>query len=231
MKTVGIIAAMNEELMSLRSRMEIDHVDNKIQTDFYIGKLFEHNAVIVRSGIGKVNAAACAQSLIDLYKPDYIINIGSAGGISDEISVGEIVIAEDLIQHDFDTTAFGTALGVIPRMEESCFKSGSGILDIAQAFSNANPETNIRFGRIASGDKFVATFEDKSMIRQMFKAICVEMEGAAIAQVCYMNHIPFAIIRGITDNADDNATGYYVKFLQKAVENTLDLVKYIIQNY
>ena len=130
MKTAGIIVAMNEELVYIRSMMEIIDSKNMLDTDFYTGKLGNTNVVLVRSGVGKVNAASCTQSLIDLHNVDYVINVGSAGAIDKNLNVGDVVIASDLVQHDFDASAFGDALGIIPRMEESYFKS-----DIINSFT------------------------------------------------------------------------------------------------
>jgi 5''-methylthioadenosine/S-adenosylhomocysteine nucleosidase len=232
MKTAGIIVAMNEELVYIRSMMEIIDSKNMLDTDFYTGKLGNTNVVLVRSGVGKVNAASCTQSLIDLHNVDYVINVGSAGAIDKNLNVGDVVIASDLVQHDFDASAFGDALGIIPRMEESYFKSDMRLLDIAKRFANENIlPVNFYFGRIASGDKFVSDDLQKELIYENFNAYCTEMEGAAVAQVCYLNNIPVIVIRTITDKADKNAIGYYKKFMSQATKNTCGIIKYILNEY
>ena len=232
MKTVGIIAAMNEEMIYLRSLMKITTSRNMLDTDFYVGKLFGKNTVLARSGIGKVNAASCTQSLIDLYNVDYIINVGAAGAIENGLNIGDVVIGTDLVQHDFDATAFGDALGIIPRMKESYFKCDAELLKIEKKFADENDiSVNFFVGRIASGDKFISNDADKKFISENFKAYCAEMEGAAVAQVCFLNNIPFIVLRTITDNANSSAIGYYKKFMNKVTRNTCDIIEYILNEY
>lgn len=225
MKTVGIIAAMPEELQHFLTHMQIES-QNK---NFYKGKLFETNTVLALSGIGKVNAAACTQMLIDTYKIDYIINIGAAGAINDKLKIGDIVAAKNLVQHDFDATAFNLQLGEIPRLQKIFFNCDKKILDTIKIFAEEKNLTDkIHFGTIATGDKFISSDIDKKFIEKNFQAYCTEMEGAAIAQVCFLNEIPFIAIRIITDNANDNAVENYKEFVNDATKNLFELVKFII---
>ncbi len=232
MNKIGIIAAMNEELVYLRSFMKVETSKNVLDTDFYTGNLFGKNVVLARSGIGKVNAASCAQYIIDLYNVDCVINVGAAGAIKKDLNIGDVVIADDLVQYDFDASAFGDALGIIPRMRESFFKCDKNFLEIAKKFadksSQDDPSVNYFVGRVASGDKFISSEADKKFIIDNFNACCAEMEGAAVAQVCFINKIPFIALRTITDNASESAIGYYKKFMSSVTRNTTEIIKYIL---
>ena len=224
-KTIGIIAAMEKEINHLKSSMQIKELKKTRVADFYFGTLFNKNIVLVRSGIGKVNAAACTQALIDLYATDCVINIGVGGGLDKKIKIGDIVVANDLVQYDFDTTAFGNALGIIPGLQESYFKCEQKMLDLIKKF---NSPQKIYFGRIVSGDKFISRTDEKEVLAKKFNACCTEMEGAAVAQVCYINSVPFVVIRTISDNADDSALSSYENFSDTVAQNNCELVKYIL---
>ena len=228
MKTVGIIAAMSEELQHFSAHMQLES-QNK---NFYKGKLFGVNTILAVSGIGKVNAAACTQMLIDTYKINYLINIGVAGAISDKLKIGDIVAAKNLVQHDFDATAFNLQLGEIPRLQKKFFNCDKKILGIIKNFAaEKNLTDKIHLGTIATGDKFVANDSAKRFIEKNFQAYGTEMEGAAIAQVCFLNEIPFAAIRIISDKSNSNAAENYKKFMSDATKNLFELVKFIISTH
>jgi len=227
-KTIGVIGAMEEEIITLKEQIDIISAKNIIGIDFYIGKMLGNNVVLVRSGIGKVNAAICTQILIDLYAVDYIINVGVAGAVDKSLKIGDIVICKDAVYHDFDTTVFGDAIGIIPRMNESFFKADDVIIKIAlEAASKQNK--NAIVGRIASGDQFVSNSDVKNKIWNNFKASCVEMEGAAIAHTCYLNKIPFSIIRSISDNAEEQNTVNYEQFFKESAVVAAAIVKNMIE--
>lgn len=229
MKTIGIIGAMEEEVLSIKSQMDIISVKNIIGLDFYMGKMSGNNAVLVRSGIGKVNAAICAQVLIDLYAVDYIINVGVAGSVSKELEIGDIVISKDAVYHDFDTSVFGDPIGTIPRMNESYFPADEELIKIAHdAAAETAVENSVVLGRIASGDQFVSSSEVKSNIWSNFKAFCVEMEGTAVAHTCYLNKIPFVIIRSISDKAEEGTTNNYEQFFKDSAEIAAKIVSKMI---
>lgn len=229
MKIIGIIGAMEEEIASLKSKMELVTAKNIVGIDFYMGKMNGKSVVLVRSGIGKVNAAICTQVLIDLYAVDYIINVGVAGAISKELSIGDVVISKDVVHHDMDCTNFGYEQGIIPRMTESFFTADELLIKIAkECGEEALPNKAIHVNRIASGDKFVSSNEDKQKIWSAFKAFCVEMEGAAIAQTCFLNKIPFIVIRAISDKADDSAGVSFDKFVLEAAKTSSELVEKMI---
>lgn len=228
MKTIGIIGAMEEEIEFIKENLDIISVKNIVGLDFFMGKMGKNNVVLVRSGIGKVNASICTQVLIDLYAIDYIINVGVAGAISNKLSIGDIVISTEAMHHDFDTTVFGDELGIIPRMENSIFKADEELIKIAL---NAVQSLNINSfsGRIVSGDRFVSDVNEKNKIREVFSPLCVEMEGAGIAQTCYLNKIPFVIIRSISDNSDEGSPTNYEEFFVQSAKNASNLVQKILE--
>ena len=226
MKTIGIIGAMEEEIENIKPHIDIISTKNIVGLDFYMGKMGGNNVVLVRSGIGKVNAAVCSQVLIDLYAVDYIINVGVTGAINKELKIGDVVIATDTMHHDMDTTYFGDEIGIIPRMEESSFKADDELINIALQASKDTIENNIYTGRIVSGDQFLCDIEKKNKIWSHFKAYCVDMESAAIGQTCYLNKIPFSIIRSISDNSDEN--NEYENFFKDSAIKASNILKNMI---
>lgn len=230
MKTIGIIGAMEEEVVLLKNNTEIVSAKNIVGTDFFMGKMLGKSVVIVKCGIGKVNAAICTQVLIDIYGVDYIINTGVAGAISETLKVGDVVISSDLLQHDFDTSATGDPLGVIPRLHESTFKADEELVRIAEEASRVCIKNeNIVVGRIATGDQFISDSSSKERIWNNFKPSCVEMEGAAIAQTCYLNKIPFVVIRSISDSADEEAPTNFKEHVDKVANNSSSIVENIVK--
>ena len=231
MKTIGIIGAMEEEIENIKPHINIISTKNIVGLDFFMGKMGGNNVVLVRSGIGKVNAAVCSQVLIDLYAVDYIINVGVAGAVSPELNVGDVVISKDTVQHDMDTSAFGDPLGEIPRMAESYFKADDELVKLALECAEeiCTPE-KVFFGRVASGDQFISDKEKKKKLWTTFGAYCTEMEGAAIAHACWLNKIPFVIIRSISDNADNEADMKYEEFVEIAAKNSGEIVYKLLQS-
>ena len=182
-KKIGVIGAMEEEVEALRVKLENPEKLTKASMDFYSGTMNGHEVVIVRSGIGKVNAGICTQILADLFQVDVVINTGIAGSLRAEINIGDIVISTDAVQHDMDATGFGYKPGVIPRMETSCFKADPDLVAAAkEACAKAVPEVRAFTGRVVSGDQFISDRAVKNRISQQFGGMCTEMEGAAIAQ-------------------------------------------------
>lgn len=229
MNTLGIIGAMDEEIAYIKEKIEVVAVKKMLGLDFYVGRSFGKSIVVVKSGIGKVNAAICAQVLADHFAVDYIINIGVAGAISKELNIGDIVISSDAVEHDMDTTAFGDPLGKIPRMDESYFKGDKRLIEAAYEIGKEIEGINIFIGRIASGDQFISDSETKNKIHTVFNAMCTEMEGAAIAHTCYLNNLPFIIIRSISDKADGTASVSYSEFVKTAAKNSGILVSKLIE--
>lgn len=225
-RKIGIIGAMEEEVEALRAKLEHPEKMTRASMDFYSGVLEGREAVIVRSGIGKVNAGICTQILADVFHVDAVINTGIAGSLAAQIDIGDIVVSTDTVQHDMDATGFGYDLGVIPRMETSCFEADKALVEAAvAACREAVPEIKVFTGRIVSGDQFVSDRETKDRIAKVFGGMCTEMEGAAIAQAAWLNRIPFVIIRAISDKADDSATMDYPAFERQAIAHSVALVR------
>lgn len=229
-KKIGIIGAMDEEVSKLKECLERMQVTTIAAMDFYEGRLNGTDAVIVRSGIGKVNAAICTQILADKFNVTAIINTGIAGSLKNEINIGDIVLSTDALQHDVDAVAFGYEVGIIPRMDISNFKASEEMIEIAKhTCENVIENVNVFCGRILSGDQFISDKKKKDWLMDTFDGYCTEMEGAAIAQTAYLNKIPFLIIRAISDKADDSAHMDYPEFEAMAIENSVSLLKEMLK--
>lgn len=227
---IGIICAMEEELAPLKRIMSIKESRTKARMEFIEGTLEEKDVVMVISGIGKVNAAVCAQILADDYQVTHLINVGVAGGVKENIQPMDVVVAKALLQHDMDVTAFGLKRGEIPRFESSLFQSDEKLTALALEGSRKNEDYTTHEGIIVSGDQFISSKEKIEDLLETFDAAACEMEGAAIAQAADLNHIPFTVIRAISDNANTGASMDYEKFKDLAVENTVSILTYVLKN-
>ena len=225
---IGIIGAMEPEVEALIGALEDKAVEKVGSISFNVGKIGDKTVAIARCGIGKVFASICTQTMILKYSPELIVNTGVGGALKSGITTGDVVIADSLCQHDMDTSAIGDPKGLVSGINVIYFdadeRAGEILLDEAKALG-----LNACLGRIASGDKFIASKEDKERIIADFSADACEMEGCAVAQVCYVNEIPFAVVRAISDSADGEATMDYPTFLPIAARNstkmTLSLIK------
>ena len=222
---LGIIGAMDEEVAQIKEHMDNVKVMSKAAMDFYEGTLSGKNVVVVRSGIGKVNAAMCTQILVDEYCVDAVINTGIAGSLNAQIDIGDIVLSTDTLEHDMDAVAFGYPLGQIPRMDTLSFKADDTLRALAKKVcEEVVPEVSVFEGRVVSGDQFVSDKGKKDWLVENFDGYCTEMEGAAIAHAAYLNGIPFLIIRAISDKADDSASMDYPTFEAQAIEHSVKLL-------
>lgn len=227
----GIIGAMEEEVEILKSKMKVSEIVKKAAMEFYKGYLNDKQVVIVRSGIGKVNAGICTQILIDEFNVNRVINTGIAGSLHNSINIGDMVISTEVLQHDVDATGFGYQLGEIPRMGTLTFEADFHMVEVArETCEKVNSEIQVFVGRIVSGDQFVSDKELKNKISNNFGGYCTEMEGAAIGQAAYLNNIPFVIIRAISDKADDSATMDYPTFEKQAIAHSVKLVEQMLLN-
>lgn len=224
---IGIIGAMEKEIVLLKQKMTIEKIEDKASLTFYCGKISGNEVVLVKSGIGKVNAAMCAQILIDLYNVEIIINTGVAGALHPILEVGDIVVSTDTLQHDIDASVFGDPKGTIPGMKNSVFEADKKLLNL---IDNINIEGNVKIykGRILTGDQAIGNNDIKNELHSCFEGFCVEMEGGAIAQVCHLNGIPFLIIRAISDKADEEVELNYNEFLVYAARNSSYLLEKIL---
>ncbi|HIX15586.1 MAG TPA: 5'-methylthioadenosine/adenosylhomocysteine nucleosidase [Candidatus Hungatella pullicola] len=229
---LGIIGAMEIEVAELKKQMKNSNVTAVAGMDFFQGTLNGKEVVVVRSGIGKVNAAVCTQVLADRFQVSAIINTGIAGSLKKEINIGDIVLSTDTVQHDMDATGFGYPVGQIPQMKEFSFQADEKLRALAaECCLKVNPDIQVFQGRVVSGDQFVSDKVKKNWLTETFHGFCTEMEGAAIAQASYLNHIPFLIIRAISDKADDSATMDYSEFEEKAAKHSVNLILAIVQEY
>lgn len=218
---IGIIFAMEEEFIELKKEIEIIGEEKIFDLTFYHGNLGNVSCVLVESGVGKVNAARTTQILIDKMDVSYIFNIGVAGGISNDLKVGDIVIGEKLVQHDFDITAFNHEKGYVPNV-------GVFIDCDRYLVSLAKKDADAVSGVIASGDIFCTEYWMGDKINKKFKALCVEMEGASIAQVCYLCKVPFLVLRSISDVPNNDNVVTYEEFLKSSSVNIANKMKQII---
>lgn len=223
---IGIIGAMEEEVAALKLDMEILETVSKASMEFCRGILCGKDAVVVRSGIGKVNAAVCTQILIDRFKVDMLINTGVAGSLNARIDIGDMVISTDALHHDMDASAVGDPAGQVPRMDTLAFPADKMLVEMAaRANEQVNPDIHTFTGRVVSGDQFISSREIKERILENFGPLCVEMEGAGIAQTAYLNKVSYVIIRAISDKADNSATMDYPAFEKQAIARSIKLVK------
>ena len=230
MNMIGIIGAMDVEVNHLKKDMKMESISRKAGMEFCKGELKGQQVVVVRSGIGKVNAAVCTQILADVFGVDGVINTGIAGSLNADINIGDVVISTDVVHHDMDAVNFGYPLGQIPQMDVFSFQADEKLAEKARKVcEKVKPEIKVFRGRIVSGDQFIADKAVKKRIEQTFHGFCTEMEGAAIAQAAYLNRIPFVIIRAISDKADDSATMDYPTFEKKAVEHSVRLVEGLME--
>lgn len=226
---IGIIGAMEEEVASLKEEMDVQEIVEKAGMMFCKGILCGQKVVVVRSGVGKVNAGICAQILVDLFQVDLLINTGIAGSLDARIDIGDMVISTDALQHDMDASVFGDPVGQIPRLDTFSFPADEALARKAiRANEKANPDIRTFTGRIASGDQFISSKEVKDRIVENFHPLCVEMEGAAIAQAAYLNKVSYVIIRAISDKADNSACMDYPTFEKKAIAHSVRLMKELL---
>lgn len=227
---IGIIGAMEEEVEIIKKNMKLNKVQKKAKMEFYEGEFKSKNIVVVKSGIGKVNAAACAQILIDDFNVDLIINTGVAGGVKHGIKPLDVVISSDLVEHDADGTACNYKPGQIPRMDVYSFKADEKLISLAKEAAKKSTEFSAYVGRIISGDQIIADSNKLEYFRETFNASAVEMEGAAIGHVCYLNAVPFVVIRSISDSADEKQDMDYDKFVDISIKNSVSITSYMIEN-
>lgn len=228
---IGIIGAMEVEISTLRSKMETEKETSVAGMKFCEGKLGRTDVVIVRSGVGKVNAGICVQILNDLFHVTHILNTGVAGSLNNDLNIGDIVVSRDAMYHDVDATIFGYQPGEVPQLGTAVFPADPELQKAAlEAVKEAAPDVKGFSGRVVSGDQFIRTRDKKDWIRDAFHGDCTEMEGAAIAQASYVNHLPYVIIRAISDKADESVAESYDKFEAKAAVHCAGIVEYMIRN-
>lgn len=225
MVKVGIIGAMELEVSALKGQIKGITVKKKAGMEFCEGTIGGVKVVVVRCGIGKVNAALCVQILCDDFGVSHVINTGVAGSLNNDLNIGDILISKDAVHHDVDVTIFSYKIGEVPQLGVREFPADRGLIEAAEkAIKDNQPDLNYRVGRVASGDQFISSSEVKDRIIKNFEADCAEMEGASIAHGAYLNGVPFVIIRAISDKADGSAEQDYPTFEKAAAAHCAKLV-------
>jgi adenosylhomocysteine nucleosidase len=221
---VGIIGAMEQEVAQLREQIENCQTRKIAGFEFYTGRLTGHEVVLLRSGIGKVNAAISTTLLLNDFQPDIVINTGSAGGFDPELNVGDLVIGQKVCHHDVDVTPFGYEPGQVPGLP-TCFLADKHLVQLAQRATQTLTGIHHKTGLIASGDRFMHDPDDVARVRNCFPTmLAVEMEAAAIAQACHLFATPFVIIRALSDIAGKENAITFEQFLETAAHNAANLI-------
>ena len=226
---IGIIGAMDVELDSLKKEANITKTTEIAGMTFAEGKIGGKNVVIVKCGMGKVNAGICANTLIRDFGCTKIINTGVAGSLCNDIDIGDIVVSVDAVQHDFDVSPIGFVKGEIPYTGLYAFPADEDLRKAVLQAAKSVPNIKVFEGRICSGDQFINLKAQKEKIISDFGGLCCEMEGAAIAQTCYLNKTPYVIIRAISDKEDGSASVEYEIFQKSAAENSAKIVKSVVE--
>lgn len=221
---IGIIGAMNVEIEALKNRLQDKETVRISGIDFHRGTLANQPVVIAVSGVGKVFAAVCAQTMILRFGVQAVINTGVAGSLSEDLSQGDFAIASALCQHDMDTSGVGDPKGMVSGINRVFFETDPRLVKAAEKAAKALG-FHYALGTVASGDQFVCDPQRKHWIRDFFKAEAVEMEGASIAQVCFINQIPCLVIRSMSDDASGNAHLTYAEFVKEAAARSVALTE------
>ncbi|MBZ6422664.1 MAG: 5'-methylthioadenosine/S-adenosylhomocysteine nucleosidase [Staphylococcus aureus] len=225
---IGIIGAMEEEVTILKNKLTQLSEISVAHVKFYTGILKDREVVITQSGIGKVNAAISTTLLINKFKPDIIINTGSAGALDESLNVGDVLISDDVKYHDADATAFGYEYGQIPQMPVA-FQSSKPLIEKVSQVVQQQQQLTAKVGLIVSGDSFIGSVEQRQKIKKAFpNAMAVEMEATAIAQTCYQFNVPFVVVRAVSDLANGEAEMCFEAFLEKAAVSSSQTVEALV---
>ena len=228
---IGIIGAMEVEVNGLISLLEDKTLTKISGINYYTGKYNGKEVVIAKCGVGKVNAAICAQTMILTYRPDVIINTGVAGALSDKLSICDIAVATDVVQHDMDTTPLGEPLGFIGGIDLVKIPCDIRVSQLLYNCATSFENNNCILGTIASGDQFINSISAKKKITDNFGAIAGEMEGASIGHVAYMNGVAFSVLRVMSDNASGESNIDFPKFCEIAADKSIEICKKFITDF
>ncbi len=229
-EAIGIIGAMDEEIDPLLEAAQVKSRRVVAGMEYCEGVLEGRPVVMVKCGMGKVNAGICANTLINDFDCAKVINTGAAGSLDNQINIGDVVVSVDAVQHDFDVSVIGFKKGEIPFTGLYAFPADEAMRKAAVgAVREAAPEVRVFEGRVCSGDQFIATNEQKEQITSNFGGMCSEMEGAAIAQVCHLNSTPFVIIRAISDKADGSQAVEFDAFKAEAGARSAKVMRSMVQ--
>ena len=220
---IGIIVAEEKELIEVKKIINNIKERNIYEKTFYIGNIESKEIVLVKSNVGKVNSARVCQLLIDNFNVELVINVGTAGSVDNSLDIGDVVVATKLVQYDFDVTPFGRKLGEIENIGE--------YIEVDKNLLQLFDGIYVKKGIIASGDKFIVNKEEKDNIRKLFCALCIDMESAGIAQVCYLDKVPFLVIRSITDKLDGSSKIDFETFLESSSKGVANILKEVLKKY
>ncbi|MFC4404039.1 5'-methylthioadenosine/S-adenosylhomocysteine nucleosidase [Gracilibacillus xinjiangensis] len=227
---IGIIGAMDEEVELLKNKMDIKEHTIIAKSDFFVGELEGKEVVLLKSGIGKVNAAIAATILFEKFEPEYVINTGSAGGFHSDLEVGDLVISSEVVHHDVDVTAFNYEYGQVPGLPAT-FSADPVLAEKAMDAAKQLTDVKAMKGLISTGDSFMQDEGKIAFVREKFPdLIAAEMEAAAIAQVCHQFETPFVVIRALSDIAGKESSVSFDAFLTKAAENAANLIMNVIKS-
>lgn len=230
MKKIGIIVAMDEECEAVEKLMNNLERKDILDLTFFVGKIGNDKCILVKSGVGKVNAARTTQIMVDNFKVDYIINLGSAGAINNKLNIGDVVIAKHVVQHDFDITAFGHSKGYITGIGNSILCDREKVEEIEKKLVNIKDlQYKVKIGVVATGDIFCTEISMKDKIRTKFDADVVEMECAAIGQVAFLNGIPFMAIRGVSDSPNGENASTFDENLNLASQRCAEILEVFLK--
>lgn len=228
---IGLIGAMVEEVEHFLQQMTRTERSLRAGIEFAEGEIEGCSVVVCKSGVGKVNAALCTQILISEFEVDAVIVTGVAGAVDLRLNIGDLVVSTDCMQHDMDVTPLGFARGIIPFAAQSVFAADQQLVDAALAAAAAEADAPLTLaGRVLSGDQFIADSAHVAVLREQLSGCCTEMEGAAVAQVCHLNAVPFVIIRSISDRADGSAHANFSEFTPLAAARSSRLVQHMLKH-
>ncbi|MCW4630137.1 MULTISPECIES: 5'-methylthioadenosine/S-adenosylhomocysteine nucleosidase [Marinomonas] len=230
MSVIGLIGAMDEEVAVIKAWMTEVHEQSIAGCDFFVGRFEGKDVVLLKSGIGKVNAAVSTTLLLSQFKPEYVINIGSAGGFDPELQVGDVVISDHVVHHDVDVTAFGYVMGQVPNMPAT-YAADMQLVDQARKALQSVTQVKAKVGLIGTGDSFMNDPVRVSEVRAVFPAlVAVEMEAAAVAQVCFKFATPFVVVRSLSDIAGKESPQSFEEYLQVAAENSSLMIQKMLKD-
>lgn len=231
---IGVVAAMESEIALIKDVENIDDIVKVAGLEFCVGKLKGKDIVVVQCGMGKVNAAIATQILIERFHVNYIINVGCAGCLNDSLEIGDFVVSKEVVQHDYDVSAIGFQKGEIPYTGKVSFHADDDLINCAkEAIQKIASNRHIVVGRICTGDQFISSDDQKENILLNYQGDCAEMEGAAVGQTAYLNHVPFVIIRAMSDKANNQAgsedfSSYVEQVTKEGAEVVITMIESIV---
>ncbi len=231
---IGVVAAMESEIAMIKEVENIDDIVTVAGLEFCVGKLKGKDVVVVQCGMGKVNATIATQILIERFHAEFIINVGCAGCLNDSLEIGDFVVSKEVVQHDFDVSVIGFQKGEIPYTGKISFEAEDTLINYAKdAIHKVASNRNIVVGRICTGDQFISSDEQKENILLNYQGDCAEMEGAAVGQTAYLNHVPFVIIRAMSDKANQQAgsedfSSYVEQVTKEGAEVVITMIESIV---